>query len=195
MDRVQKFYDDQVKLLVSNVKPSKICSEIGSLRTWLQKHQNDVIPDNSKTQLFTIIEKYNRAAGYFTDIRDTVEQLFADYLQMPEGKLVSAGNKRKVMVWLENLRASTDDADSKTPSVSTAPSITKWSVESIDEAKKTVTLLSTEDAELWKEDFPLGRTNKALWSEVRAAFEQGNAVTVDIDEGDSSVVKFDIVNV
>eukprot|EP01031_Cornospumella_fuschlensis_P040109 gene40109-48877_t len=191
MDRIQKFHDDQVKLLVSNTKQSKISGEIGSLRTWLQKHQNDVVPDGAKTQLFTIIEKYNRAAGYFTDIRDAVEQLLGDYLQMPEGKLVSAGSKRKVIVWLENMRASADEANTKTADKLSAPKIMKWSVESIDESKKTVTLLNTEDAELWKEDFSVG----ASWNDIRTAYTGGNSVLLDIDEGDGSIVHVDIVSV
>ncbi|RYH20190.1 hypothetical protein EON65_24235 [archaeon] len=191
MDRVQKFYDDQVKLLVSNVKQSKICGEIGSLRTWLQKHQNDVIPDGAKTQLFTIIEKYNRAAGYFTDIRDAAEQLLGDYLQMPEGKLVSAGSKRKVIVWLENIRSNTDDTDSKSSTMPVASSITKWSVEALDEGKKTVTLLNMEDAELWKEDFHIGHST--MWHDILAANGKGSTITLDIDEGNDSVVKIDIV--
>eukprot|EP01031_Cornospumella_fuschlensis_P040103 gene40103-48870_t len=190
MDRIQKFHDDQVKLLVSNTKQSKISGEIGSLRTWLQKHQNDVVPDGAKTQLFTIIEKYNRAAGYFTDIRDAVEQLLGDYLQMPEGKLVSAGSKRKVIVWLENMRASVDEANTKTSDVISAPKIMKWSVESMDEGKKTVTLLNTEDAELWKEDFSVG----ASWNDIRTAYTGGNSVLLDIDEGDGSIVHVDIVS-
>ena len=48
IDRIQKFADDQTKVLTSSSKPTKICSEIDKLRCWLIKHQDDSIPDGSK---------------------------------------------------------------------------------------------------------------------------------------------------
>ncbi len=48
LERIQKFSDDQTKILVSSSKPNKINAEIEKLRTWLIKHQDEAITDGSK---------------------------------------------------------------------------------------------------------------------------------------------------
>jgi hypothetical protein len=149
-ERIQRFADDQAKLLVSGSKSAKIKVEIDKLRTWMQKHQNETVPDAAKGKLFQVLEKYNRAASYFIDIRDSVLNLFGDYLQMPEGKLVSARDKSKILIWQQALLAAEDNPTDSSLQQNKRTSF--WSVESIDKRKKTITLLNQEDAELWKED-------------------------------------------
>lgn len=100
MKRIDKFVEDQTKVLTlasSCSKIGKINSEIGKLRTWLVKHQDDTIPDGGKAKLLAILEKYNRAMGYFSELTNSVVSLFEDYLQLPEGKLVSSKDKSKVI--------------------------------------------------------------------------------------------------
>lgn len=46
--------------LFSTKNDNKIISEVKKLTTWLQKHQNEIINDNMKIKLFTIIEMYYR---------------------------------------------------------------------------------------------------------------------------------------
>lgn len=88
-DRINKFAEEQVSILTSS-SPLKIISEIGKLKEWLIKHQDDAIPDGAKNKLLTILEKYNRAAGYYADIRPKVIALYENYLALPEGKLLSS---------------------------------------------------------------------------------------------------------
>jgi hypothetical protein len=156
-DRIQKFFDDQTSMMVSGIKSSKINSEIAKLRVWLVKHQEEVVPDSSKAKLIAILEKYNRAAGYMADIRETVLALFSDYLQLPEGKLLGSKDKNRVLIWSQNLCDSgeaQETVSADNPSIS-LPSC--WFIENHDSKKRTITLLSTENCELWKEDFKLER--------------------------------------
>jgi len=46
--------------LFSSKNGNKIISEVKKLTVWLQKHQNEMINDNMKIRLFTIIEMYYR---------------------------------------------------------------------------------------------------------------------------------------
>jgi hypothetical protein len=113
VERIQRYLDDQTKILVPGMKPAKITSEIANLKKWLVKHQDEAVPDGSKGKIMTVLEKYNRAAGYMADLRGPVANLFQDYLALPEGKLLSSKNKDKVKVWLANLGDGEDGDDSK----------------------------------------------------------------------------------
>ncbi len=183
-DRIEKFFSDQLTVL-SAYNRSKVSSEIGKLKQWLVKHQDEVIPDASKQKLLSILERYNRAAGNFADIRSSVSDLFSDYLQMPEGKLVSAKDKSKVLKWIQNIGATTDDDSCSSGGATVVKKASRWTVESIDEAKKTVTLLSTEDEELWKEDFAV---ESALFNQIKASFDAGSSCVVEIGDSGNKLV-------
>ena len=77
-ERIQKLHDDQVKLMVPSTKAARILSEIGSFASWLVKHQGEAVPDGSKAKIMSVLEKYNRAAGYMFNIRKAVTSLFQD---------------------------------------------------------------------------------------------------------------------
>ena len=134
--RIQKFADDQTSLLVPTMKHSKIISEIKIFGTWLVKHQSESIPDGAKGTILTIMEKYNRASGYWLDIRPAVSELFSTFLQLPEGKLLSTKGKNKVLVWLNNMTNQDliDDENEVNTEV-----LSKWTVESINTEKSAVT--------------------------------------------------------
>lgn len=188
-DRVQKFFDDQAKVLVSSSKPGKISAEIDKLRTWLIKHQDEVLPDSAKTKLLSVMEKYNRAQAYFTDVRGAVQSLFEAYLQMPEGKLVSSSNKNKVLTWLQNM-ASSDDADSADNHSSSRSVTSSWTVESIDEAKGTASLVSTANPDEWREDFPVGKDILQEWA---VHFGGEESIVVELDEASNQIASFQLV--
>lgn len=178
IDRIEKFFHDQLTMLSSDNK-SKARSEIQRLKDWLIKHQDETVPDGTKGKILSILERYNRAAGNFADLRKSVEELFSAYLQLPEGKLLSAKDKSKVLKWYQQLIDYSEDVNDVLMVAST-----RWTVELVDESNKTVTLLSTENAELWKEDVAV--TETALFNQIKYSFEindvSSSCLFVEIDE-------------
>ena len=185
-DRIQKFFDDQLVLLTSGSKPSKICSEIDKFRAWLVKHQDEVVPDGSKGKLMTILEKYNRVQGNFADYRDSVAKLFSDYLQLPEGKLTNSKNKSKVLIWLQNMADGNICEESPASPGFSSNRSSEWSVEGIDAEQHTATLLSTTDPDSWKEDMLI--TNIELLSRIQMLFDEGSTVVVLLDGDEKNIV-------
>lgn len=185
-DRINKFVEDQTKVLVSSSKPSKIIAEVNHLKQWLQKHQDETVPDGAKGKLMVIMEKYNRAQGYFVDIRDAVVDLYGCYLQLPEGKLVSAKDKAKVLVWVSNI-SSGEEEDSQP----VAPSISKWTVESLDARKRKVTLLSMDDPDLWKEDMAVD--DAPTMESIARLMGQGQVV-VELEDGSDRIVSVELTS-
>jgi hypothetical protein len=106
-ERVDLFHDDGLKLLTGegmNIK--RILSEINKLRRWIQKHQNEVIPDGSKTKLLSTLQLYYKLTErlFEEEYVSQVEALVDDYLKLPEGKLTSSRSKQVCLNWLEALK-------------------------------------------------------------------------------------------
>ena len=184
IDRIQKFFDDQSKLMTCKATPAKINSEIGKLRTWLVKHQDEMVPDGSKTKIVSVLEKYNRASDYIAEIRPIVINLFTDYLQLPEGKLVNSKEKTKVLTWLNNMHDcnGTNDSNIETPLVAT---VSNWCIESCTDAIKTATVYHMDRPDLWKEDLSLG----AHFEKARGLLAKGKTVVIDILDGTDTIIK------
>lgn len=113
-DRIDKFQTD-CNLLLHNDNQSnnvmKIVSEVKKLSQWLQKHQSEVVPDNHKQILLTIIENYY---NYYlqkrkdsTVLLDVVTLLVDDCLKLPEGKLINSKGKKRALKWIEILHSPT----------------------------------------------------------------------------------------
>ncbi len=193
VERVNKFFEDATKLLsTGGLKlPNKMIPEINKLSTWLQKHQNESLPDGSKGKLFQTVEMFYRQCIGNIELRETlcdsVTNLVSTFLQMPEGKLIGAKDKKKLLNWLQVLSGEIT-ADDSTPSSSTTTSITTWSVESI-ESKQQATLLNIHNDELWKENFKI--KDKAIYDEIVRLQTGGEVETVliDLDETDNSIVR------
>jgi len=199
VDRIAKYFDDQVGILSSGKLP-KIKSEIQSMRTWLVKHQDESIPEGAKGKIISILEKYNRAAtGHLAVIRGPVVQLYGDFLALPEGKLCGTKEKNRVLSWYELLDAGEDasaasgeaGAAAKAPTPTQVP--TRWSVQDLVAASSTVTLLSEDDADLWMED--LFVDDKEVFAAIRVLYEAGEGgqggeadVKVEFDETSRRVV-------
>lgn len=195
VDRIQKFHDDQVDNITScKGKTSKITSEIDKFRQWLVKHQDNVVPDAAKGQIFTILEKYQRCSTQvYPEITPAVYTLYSDFLQLPEGKLVSSKSKQRVLKWLQQMDS--DAADANTAESVEAMvarqenTLSTWSVEGINEKKRCVTLLSTDDAEVWKENFEVTtQVHFARLLELRPEMATGSQILVELN-GCNEVVR------
>jgi hypothetical protein len=188
-ERVNKFSDDCQSLLSKAAAPSKVIAEMKKLRTWLQKHQTETLPENGKAKLLSTVEAYYLLLNK-SELReqysDAVESLVGDYLQIPEGKLLSAANKRKALGWYQSLQGSGRDDSVATCGISNSKP-TQWTVEGVNE-DATLLLLSVDDSELWKEDFQVVDAN--VFQEIKTLYEstkEGEPVTIEIGNDDSTV--------
>lgn len=193
-DRVTKFNDDSLLVITQSQTKSnntKLLAEISKLKTWIQKHQDETLPDGHKGKLLQTLENYNRyvnTPGTIFEkekVLDVVLDLLSDYLQLPEGWLLTATYKKKVMNWREILLAA---ANESTPTASSTSSssghITRWSVEGIESKGQKITLLNVDNQELWKEDFIV--KDKVMFQTIQThsteAGESGKIVIVEVDE-------------
>ena len=200
---------------------SKTLAEIKRLRIWMQKHQSESVPDGAKAKLLAAVELYNRffivqsgrikttsAAGEYTKLSavrdqlyDGVHSLVSDYLQMPEGKLLSGRDKKKALAWIEGLVRLSVGAETSTSSSSSSSSSSRdsgmaWILQGIND-DGTIVLLSSSDCELWKEGVRV--LGKSLLESLRALQVEadqkgqddegsgGGSVYVELDEADRAV--------
>jgi hypothetical protein len=189
-DRVAKYYDDG-KDLVGGGNSAKIMSEIRKLATYLQKHQTEAIAEGAKTKLFGTVEMYYRyAKGNLMNeaVVDCVSSLLSAYLQLPEGKLVSATHKKKVLQWVQEFTSGSSSAPSSGGAGGKAATVvTTWSVEGVND-DGSLTLLSAADSELWKENFMPVNLKEYIATILTLQEDAAGTVLVDLDEQRSSVV-------
>jgi hypothetical protein len=186
-DRVEKFLEDAEKLAAGG-NLSKITAEVNKLRSWLQKHQYDVLPDGSKGKLLQVLVVYHK---FFQSLQDAsqkesfesiVSSLLSDYLQLPEGKLLVAKDKKKVMTWLQSLSAPSDAGAS-------LGSDDRYLVQDIDEECRTVTLQAVEDDSVWLEGVIV--SSNTLFDELLERFRsEGSDIVVSFDSAHRKVVGF-----
>lgn len=144
---------------------AKIIAEITRFRNWLQKHQTETVSDGSKSKILGTIDMYYRfyhhalialpsqdAETVKVSINDAVQALVGDYLQMPEGKLVSGKDKRKALAWIEEMSRAMSKQSSTIEGVDTIKGHTQWILQGVNH-DKTILLLNAADNETWKEDF------------------------------------------
>ena len=135
--RVERYCEDAANIVKSGVEP-KLLSEVKKLRTWLQKHQSETLPDGAKQKLLSTVETYflycrnTRPERFNGDVGDAVAGLVDDLLKLPEGKLVAAKSKQKALKWLEATKMS-GEADASSSSGGGGDGRTKWVVADIDE--------------------------------------------------------------
>ncbi len=203
-ERVNKFYDDAT-LLTSAPSPSsnannninKLTSEIMKLKSWLQKHQNEVLQDSMKTKLLQCIEMYYRKVFHRREgLLDPVTELLGCYLQLPEGKLLSSKDKRKVLQWINSLSC-LESGDSlseglsiNSPVVNTNGFISStWIVQSVDynnnKNVSTLTLLNVDNDELWKEDVVV---EIDLLNRIAELMDTCDNIMVEVDNSTDTVM-------
>lgn len=190
-ERVNKFYEDALKFFppppatrpVNNC--NKVIAEINKLKIWLQKHQNEVLPDSLKAKLFQCMEIYYRQQVQSIELRDSVTDMLSCYLQLPEGRLLVAKDKRKVLQWLRSLSIVTEieHAGEQNSSSST------WVVQEIeDTSKQLVTLLNCNDEEAWRENVAV-QDEKLFKSIVHLINEGSSNVVVEMDDKTNEVIR------
>lgn len=188
-ERVVKFQEDADKLLQSvditnNKSIQKIISEIGKLKTWLQKHQNDLLQDPIKGKLFHIVENYfhfSMKHKAIEDLLDQTQSLISDLLQMPEGKLISAKDKKKALNWHSSISL---NPTKDTQIINSRK--TRWYLEGITDSK-FATLLNVDNEELWKENFQVD--DIALFNELKRYYENGIPLIIELDESTQTILQ------
>lgn len=60
-----------------------------------------------------------------------------------------------------------------------------WSVEGINESSNTITLLSCDNMELWKEEYPI---ETSILNKIKSRYEQNDRLVIEIDEATQKVV-------
>lgn len=180
-DRVMKFYEDAERLCKastgggSSSTDAKVVAEVNKLKTWLMKHQNEVMTDAMKAKLLQTVSLYHRLASASSHAEsgftNAITALLSDYLMMPEGKLVSSKDKKKVMNWLESSgsNASTAFCDTEKESED-APSL--WTIQDVNEEQRTVTLLNIDNEDKWLEDVLV--PHSFIWDKIIAASQRDN---------------------
>lgn len=186
-ERVELYFETSKQLIAAKNWP-KILAEVRKLATYILKHQNETVPDGAKTKLLQTIEGYYRfylSSGENATAQEAIVALLGTYLQLPEGKLLSATIKKKVLVWYQDLSAAMDDS---APSSSAAPVVvnTKWLIQTIDE-KGSLTLLSATNDQHWKEDYTPANV-KDFADQINALLDEEADVIIELSEATNTIV-------
>lgn len=106
-ERIDLFHEDCLKLSTGEgLNLKRISSEIMKLRKWLQKHQNETLPENSKGKLMSVLQVYYKLRERLMEVDyiNILEGLIDDYLKLPEGKLTTSKSKHICLNWLDELK-------------------------------------------------------------------------------------------
>jgi len=103
-ERISKFHEDCEKLAAEGTT-ARIVTEVQRLRTWLQKHQDELVPNGAKLQLTGLVQKYYQTAQRLAapTVTNAVVALIEDLLKLPEGKLIASKTKQQALKWLDAL--------------------------------------------------------------------------------------------
>eukprot|EP00933_Yihiella_yeosuensis_P073316 TRINITY_DN81965_c0_g1_i1.p1 TRINITY_DN81965_c0_g1~~TRINITY_DN81965_c0_g1_i1.p1 ORF type:complete len:202 (-),score=52.86 TRINITY_DN81965_c0_g1_i1:997-1602(-) len=175
-DRVEKFAADGEALL-KEPNAKKIASEVQKLRTWIHKHQDELLSDSHKEKLFVCMQKYHKyssaksSSGYVVppECIAQVQGLVEDALKVPEGKLITMKTKKQLLKWLEffgsdGSGSAGDAAGQKEPTFC-------WDV--IEFCDDAVVLMEAETGETEEVEFRGGEEQRAKLKDV---FENGGVL-------------------
>jgi len=172
-ERVDKFSQDAENMLEKPERFSgtKVQSEIARLQKWLQKHQDEPLPDGHKEKLLSTVQRYYKFAcsNASEESRNAVLNLVDDLLKLPEGKLVTGKAKKQALKWLDTLQ-----------SLAEATSIGK----DADDSTELLQLIEICGAELVLMDGDTGETKQ-----VAATDDQLAAIKGRFDAGDDVLVR------
>lgn len=191
-ERVERFYDDAVKLC-SEAKAPKLISEIQRLRQWLTKHQNENLSDAGKQKLMSACETYfkfavARDATFESPECESVQNLISDILKLPEGKLVrSAGGKSKAMKWLELSQSRRPGPASNLAAAHSVPA-TRWIVADMSHSNCLQLVSASCDAELSGQVLDDVRVGDASTAQrVRSCLDAGGVVEVELNSSNAII--------
>jgi hypothetical protein len=172
--------------------PTKITAEVSKLKTWIQKHQYETLPDGHKTRLSQTLELYYTFVSRNLELLisnspgqkliGAVSDLLSDYLQLPEGKLLNAKDKKKILNWSTSLNNSVDPSTSN--STIRSEGVKPWVVVSVENG--VATLVNANDEEDWRENVSV--TDSNLYDTMRSEIDNGGNLVVAIDEKSNTVV-------
>jgi hypothetical protein len=183
-ERIEKFQTDCEYLLrIKNIP--KIVVEIRKLCTWIQKHQNGIVPDSHKQILLSIIESYVQLLLKEQNnlLIDIIINLVDDYLKLPEGKLVNSKGKKKALKWLEILAGIQNNSDTENLNVQ---SPIRYLVIDMDQESKKLTVVNEKDQDIILDNISL---QIEVFNEIYQQFENQQDVYVELSEGQSMVIK------
>ena len=172
-ERVDKFLGDAENMLGNPERFSgaKVQSEIARLQKWLQKHQDESLPDGHKEKLLSAVQRYYKFACSSTsdESRNAVHNLVDDLLKLPEGKLVTGKAKKQALKWLDTLQSPVEAAPTG---------------KSADDGTESLQLIHICGAELVLMDGDTGETKQ-----VAAKDDQLLAIKDRFDAGDDILVQ------
>jgi hypothetical protein len=126
------------------VKEARVVPELNRLKTWMQKHQDDVLTASEQQKLSTLIRTYYGFAcdRNSIDLMDRTIGLLDDYLKYPEGKLVSGKLKQQILKIHQAAQGSTNVKPSGAEStVGPAADEELWMVVEVDENTQQLSLV------------------------------------------------------
>jgi hypothetical protein len=195
-ERIELFHEDSLKLTTGegmNIK--RILSEINKLKRWIQKHQNELIPDHSKTRLMSVLQLYYKLTEKVTEEEyvNQVEALIDDYLKLPEGKLTTSKSKQVCLNWLEALHR----IEYVQESVSVvSPQMIRYIIADANEEDQTFLLMSPDPN---SEDFLENATvipelAEELFHNVHNTDSSGSNCTIyaNVQAGSNVIVSFEL---
>ena len=179
-ERVEKFFDDASKLCAEG-KPAKIAAEIQRLRSWLTKHQDEMLVDSGKQKLIACAELYFKFAervdtSFESPCGEAAASLVSDLLKLPEGKLIrNQGGKSKALKWLAvtQMRGGGSASSSVVSGKETAST---WSVLDVTHQGRLYVRSAVDDT---RDDVVVA--DASLLERIRACVEAGGQVRVELD--------------
>ena len=189
-------------VLNGKVDPKKaktLSTECERICTWLQKHQDENLPDGHKDKVVQIIQKYRGlyklcAASPMlcppeglAAVREKVASIMEVYLMLPEGKLTTGKQKKNVLKWL----GETQQDATGLPPTSKAQTLTLELCDANARAKDyTLTLM--DPALGGDSEVTCVLSSKKAFVEVNTPFEEGKVVMVTIDPETNGFVSFEV---
>lgn len=194
-ERINMFHEDCQKLTTGEgINHKRIASEIQKLKRWMQKHQDESVPDSAKSKLLVVINKYKSMASN-PELTDVVYSLVEDYLKLPEGKLLSSKDKQGCLRWLQSTAGGESDSTHDDSNVS-ATSTARYIVGDITD--NNLLLLMSPDPNVGDvlEDVKVG--DSVLERRIVEAFNSCDincTIYVDINTSDLSVLSCSVEDV
>ena len=181
LEKLQIFEKDQVKAITASfgTKPKAVKADVQKLRGWIEANKEVKASTEIRAKLFAIIERYHRAHVSLATLHAPLKALLEDLLRLDHHFLDDDGLS-KVTGWLSSLQESED--------VEIVSHISRWSIEMVDESKGLVSLVNTENPDMWKEDYILPHEYIIQLGKIKDDVERGVSIIVEIDD-DTNVVQ------
>lgn len=156
-ERVDKWHVD-AEALVTTGKQSGLAKECDRLSAWLQKHQGEIVPQAQQVKLMQLADLHFKHGANKYD--GNLGNLLSTLLSMPEGKLVSAKSKAKLLKMLDGI----SDKKKTGPVFGESTNVTKpklFAILDVEAAKREV-VVDVDGEVVEKVKCPLSQFEKLL---------------------------------